>query len=320
MPEDERPKPLRSGWARRAFGRLRRPLSPRKHARPEDPVDRSLFEEYVRSFGIFAQPAEARDYITMHWRRFLRTLEVIPEGSGRLLEIGAAPFCMTLLLLARCRHRVEVVNYGSPGTIWLSSATLGEHYEIPCAGINVECEPFPYPDAHFDVVLCAEVIEHLTFCPSWMLYEIHRILRPGGTLVLTTPNAMRLFYRYANARNIFHGLHIADPFSGYGPYGRHNREFTPGELRLLIEGTGFTVATFDVLDLVPRAEAAEDRKYARAVSATLGVSREEQAQWRGEQMIVTARPGRPRALFLPDELYKSTHAIREAQKKFPMIP
>lgn len=283
-------------------------------------MDQSTFEEYVLSFGIFSKPSEVREYIAFHWRRFLRTLEVIPEGAERLLEIGAAPFCMTLFLLGRSRYHVEVINYGSSDTIRLSSATRGEHHEIPCAGINVECEPFPYPDAHFDVVLCAEVIEHLTFCPSWMLYEIHRILRPEGTLVLTTPNAMRIFYRYANARNVFHGHHITDPFSGYGPYGRHNRELTPAELRLLIEGTGFTVVTFEVLDLEPWAEAAEDRKYARVVSATLGVSREEQARWRGEQMIVTARPGRPRALFLPDELYKSTHAIREAQKKFPMIP
>ena len=46
---------------------------------------------------------------------------------------------------------------------------------------------------------------------------------------------MRLFYRYANAANAFRGLHIADPFSGYSPYGRHNREYTPAELRTLPE-------------------------------------------------------------------------------------
>jgi len=283
-------------------------------------VDQSAFEQYVLSFGIFAQPAEVREYIAFHWRRFLRTLEVIPEGTGRLLEIGAAPFCMTLLLLARSRYDVEVINYGSSAFIALSSATRGEHHEIPCSGINVECEPFPYPDAHFEVVVCAEVIEHLTFCPSWMLYEIHRILRPGGTLVLTTPNAMRLFYRFGKARSAFHGHDIADVFSGYGPYGRHNRELTPAELRLLVEGTGFTVARFDIVDLDPQADTPADREHLRVVSEVFGVPAEQQMRWRGEQMIVTARPDRPRTLFLPDELYKSTHALREAQKKFPMIP
>jgi len=52
----------------------------------------------------------------------------------------------------------------------------------------------------------------------------------------------------------------------------------------------------------------------------LGVSEADQARWRGEQMMVTARPRRPRTFFLPDELYKSSHAIRAAQTKFPLIP
>jgi SAM-dependent methyltransferase len=283
-------------------------------------MDQTTFENYVLGFGIFSQASEGREYIAHHWRRFLRTLEMVPAGSGRLLEIGAAPFCMTLLLLARSRYRVDVINYGSSDTIRLSNPARGEAHEIPCAGINVECEIFPYPGAHFDVVVCAEVIEHLTFCPSWMLYEVHRVLRPEGTLILTTPNAMRLFYRFANARNAFHGRHIADPFSGYGPYRRHNRELTPAELRLLVEGAGFEVDRFEVLDLVPRPETSEDRAYAHAVSSVLGVPEADQARWRGEQMMVTAHPGRPRAFFLPDELYKSTHAIRDAQKKFPLIP
>jgi SAM-dependent methyltransferase len=43
-----------------------------------------------------------------------------------------------------------------------------------------------FPDASFDVVSMLAVIEHLPD-PRTVLAEIHRVLRPGGRLVLTTP-------------------------------------------------------------------------------------------------------------------------------------
>lgn len=72
---------------------------------------------------------------------------------------------------------------------------------------------------------------------------------------------MRLVYRYANAANAFRGLHIADRFSGYGPYGRHNREYTPAELRTLLESCSFAIDAFDVLDLETQEDSERDRYY-----------------------------------------------------------
>jgi len=45
----------------------------------------------------------------------------------------------------------------------------------------------PFHDARFDYVICTEVIEH-TLRPEVAVRELARVLRPGGTLVLTTPN------------------------------------------------------------------------------------------------------------------------------------
>ncbi len=58
------------------------------------------------------------------------------------------------------------------------------------AGVDLRGR-LPYADASFDVVLCVEVIEHVSDHQA-ALGELARIVKPGGVLVLTTPNVMRL--------------------------------------------------------------------------------------------------------------------------------
>jgi SAM-dependent methyltransferase len=52
-------------------------------------------------------------------------------------------------------------------------------------------KPLPYDDASFDIILLIEVIEHLEN-HRVAVSELARILKPGGVLILTTPNIMRL--------------------------------------------------------------------------------------------------------------------------------
>ncbi len=52
-------------------------------------------------------------------------------------------------------------------------------------------QPLPYASDSFDFVFAGEVIEHL-LSPMELLAEIRRVLKPGGTVVLTTPNLARL--------------------------------------------------------------------------------------------------------------------------------
>jgi 2-polyprenyl-3-methyl-5-hydroxy-6-metoxy-1,4-benzoquinol methylase len=51
-----------------------------------------------------------------------------------------------------------------------------------------------YPDASFDLAFCSEVIEHVT-SPEILASEINRVLKPGGLLVLSTPNSAFWLYR-----------------------------------------------------------------------------------------------------------------------------
>lgn len=67
-----------------------------------------------------------------------------------------------------------------------AAARLGEAF----AQVNLD-GPLPWPDQTFDAVFSTEGIEHLENHFAF-LREICRILKPGGTLVLTTPNITAL--------------------------------------------------------------------------------------------------------------------------------
>jgi SAM-dependent methyltransferase len=72
-------------------------------------------------------------------------------------------------------------------------------------------EGLPFPDASFDLITCTEVIEHLEHYRS-TLREMYRVLKPGGTLVLSTPNILnlksRIRFLIVGFYNLFGPLHV----------------------------------------------------------------------------------------------------------------
>jgi SAM-dependent methyltransferase len=78
---------------------------------------------------------------------------------------------------------------------------------------NLDSDPLPYSDASFDLITCTEVIEHLEHYRA-ALREIARVLRPGGVLIVTTPNVLnlrsRLRYLLFGFYNMFGPLGLED--------------------------------------------------------------------------------------------------------------
>jgi SAM-dependent methyltransferase len=210
-------------------------------------------KDYLRHSIVTLEAApELSTYLEVCFYRLLHTLEIVPRGRGKVLELGANPYFFTLLLYRYRDYELELANYfgdreGRRGTQEIINDKYGEKHTFSYKHFNIETEKFPYEDETFDGVLFCEIIEHLTVDPVASISEIHRVLRPGGWLLLTTPNAVRR----QNLVKLVRRENFYDPYSGYGPYGRHNREYTPRELRELLTGCGFSVEILRTTDLHP---------------------------------------------------------------------
>jgi len=106
----------------------------------------------------------------------------------------------------------------------------------------------PFEDSFADVVLAGEIIEHIVDTEAF-LGEIHRVLRPGGATVLSTPNVLWwksrigiLAGRYPDA---------LDYKTRYGDDFGHVRAFTPALIRGLLVDVGFEQVTVLGKRLVP---------------------------------------------------------------------
>jgi SAM-dependent methyltransferase len=122
------------------------------------------------------------------------------------------------------------------GELRLPPAPDGEPLTCPYDRFDIE-GPFPYADGTFDVVILTEVLEHITCDPMHTLGEINRITAPGGWLLVSTPNCCSLRSVVKAIRG--HHPYIWSPYSKAGHRDRHNREYTPDEVRWLLENAGY---------------------------------------------------------------------------------
>ncbi|MBI1798051.1 MAG: class I SAM-dependent methyltransferase [Candidatus Eisenbacteria bacterium] len=117
--------------------------------------------------------------------------------------------------------------------IFETQARAAEARGIEVARLDLETTRFPWPDASVDLVVSNQVFEHLK--NVWRpMSEIHRVLKPGGRLILSVPNLGSLHNRVLLAFG-------AQPTS-IRTLGPHVRGYTFGEIRRFIALDGaFTV-------------------------------------------------------------------------------
>jgi glycosyltransferase involved in cell wall biosynthesis/SAM-dependent methyltransferase len=195
---------------------------------------------------------EGREYANTHKSRFVHTLEITPPGdaSQSVLEMGAYMQITAPLKFQLGYGNVRGCYYGTLGRVDHKTITSesGEVFECDIDLFDAEKDLYPYADASFDTVLCCELIEHLFTDPMHMMSEINRILKPGGHLVLTTPNigslrsvsAILLGYHPS-----FFPAYIRPRKDDEETEARHNREYVPMEIQHLLTDSGFDMVRLE---------------------------------------------------------------------------
>jgi SAM-dependent methyltransferase len=113
--------------------------------------------------------------------------------------------------------------------------------EVPCHAINLH-GGLPLADQSFDLAYSVEVLEHLE--DQFLFFrEVHRVLRPGGRFVLTTPNVLSLTSRVRTLLAGFPELFGPLPIHGYDPQhvGGHIHPVSVYYLSYMAEKAGFRV-------------------------------------------------------------------------------
>lgn len=176
---------------------------------------------------------------------FVRTLLIddLPPPA-RIVELGAAPGDQ-IAALAELGYDTTALDIGIASDGWANGEQGRMRRLLDQAGVrlvewNLEEWPYPLEDESFDAVLMTEVYEHLRDYPINALREVRRILRPGGRLYFTTPNAAYLRNRIQLLMGRSTATPLADWIDGV-PHARHAREYTFSEVEKLMHGAGLRI-------------------------------------------------------------------------------
>ena len=104
------------------------------------------------------------------------------HNTGNFLDIGCGDVALSRIIANNCDikeyHGIDISESG---------ILEARKHKIIAVKIDVNYENLPYKDNYFDFVIAGELIEHL-FDPDHLFMEAYRVLKPGGHLLLTTPN------------------------------------------------------------------------------------------------------------------------------------
>jgi SAM-dependent methyltransferase len=213
----------------------------------------------LRERMIAAERAQAgdHDYAAYHRRRFDYLLALCtalrPDPAARVLDVGRSPFSRMLL-----ERYDSVTTLGLPPSGDDAGGAAGAD---PAAGgaertyaghivcdLNRAQEQGAPPDAAagagFDLIVFAEVLEHLHTAPELVLHLLAGLLADGGLLVCQTPNAAALPRRLRLAA----GRHPYERIRANTGNPGHVREYTGDELKEIARTAGLQVVRHEYAD------------------------------------------------------------------------
>lgn len=150
-----------------------------------------------------------------------KTMHLGDLPPGRVLDIGCGG--------GRFLRRMQRLGWEAEGVDFDAEATrrVSENYNVRTYTGDVRA--LALPAAHYDAIVMNHAIEHVDD-PGAVLRECARLLKPGGRLVLITPNAQSVAHRRYG--KYWRGLEVP----------RHLQVFSRAGLQRCVEDAGLTVS------------------------------------------------------------------------------
>ncbi|MHB8772545.1 MAG: class I SAM-dependent methyltransferase [Syntrophales bacterium] len=204
----------------------------------EEHYDRKYQDEdfsSVERIPLVARPAD----------RYEAAVKAAAQGHGKYLEIGAGSGSVALSILDKydelvltdlSKRRVDQLT-----GLFKNTAKVRIHQN------NIESEALGYPEGYFDVIALVAVVEHL-FDPIKVLETLRSYLKPGGYIIVDTPNIAKytrriklLFGSFPSTASLDEGLLRYDRQTATSLYDDgHLHYFTYRSLRkICLERCGF---------------------------------------------------------------------------------
>ena len=188
----------------------------------------SALRRWNTAHGTLPDSRSASRYQEVTQRR-LRSALRQSEGPGippHLLDVGCSSGAL-LAVAANLGFSVTGVEPASKAAQTAQGAGFNVFH-----GLLHEAH---FPDMEFDIVTLFELIEHIVD-PVALLTECHRILKPGGVIVVNTPNADSWTARFMQER--WEGFSLVT-------MGGHISFFSPESMRALARASGLAVASIE---------------------------------------------------------------------------
>ncbi len=244
----------------------------------------ALFRSHSRLRGALAANLETWLADSGTLARYLSLIPVPRTGETKLLEIGCYQPTVGYYLELGWRDVIGTFLDAGEGTqIGQYSGDHGQSVRFLMT--DAERERLPVPDGWADAVVMLQVWEHFALDPMHVLWEINRALKPGGRLILSTPNGACWQFAQRIARGA--AAWGSMEFTGYST-NRHNRLYDADELQVMFRQAGFATTTVGSRDF----GAVDAHWTARGFRAALGVF-----DWFGE-MVSGRRRERGGTLFI----------------------
>ena len=183
-----RAKGVSAQWPRscpprvRSWHRLAGPLSITVLDTTSDPGAYRAFYERLGADYPEAEVNRAANWARAgHRETVIRELRPFARRDARLVDVGCGNGEITN---AYCEIGGSAVGLDLAPAL-IEKARVNAHPNSTFRAADVE----ELDRASFDVALCSEVLEHVQH-PDRLLGSLHRVLKPGGTLILTTPTPM----------------------------------------------------------------------------------------------------------------------------------